>query len=67
MSWDTTHRPGALKLTSRYSGQGLAVDCIIIATVDVDPLLGAFGFTGADATIGLGSGHCGVKGCVVRV
>jgi hypothetical protein len=46
----------------RYSGHGLGADCIIIVTVDVDPLLGAFGSTGADAMIGLGAGHCGVKG-----
>jgi hypothetical protein len=51
-------------------GHGMGPDVLIMVVEEVDPVLGALGFTGAIATIGPGDSGCAQlneKGCVVRV
>jgi hypothetical protein len=64
--WINDNPEGSPRVLSGY-GHGLAKDCKTIFVLDADPLTGALGFAGAIAMIGLGTGHCTVKGWVVNV
>ena len=61
--------PRPLKHREIY-GHGMGPDVLIMVVEEVDPVLGALGFTGAIATMGPGDSGCAQlkeKGCVVRV